>query len=273
MVAKPVATSDREFEPDVKMSAEEFNDMMLDIAHVTKSKKVNRPVYDEEGNFIGNSKMHTFIIKNEDLAPIFEKYNIPHVDWDNPNMEPYQSETNVLKGIEELTGYNSFPYSREMYMISSQNGAKSAVANKTDPIDELKRNLKVSESEWHRETGVEFDKVKGKNYYKDDVHMTGQIRSHELSRGLEAAEQISSMYHDNAYVQLLYEALKVYDEYKQEQVNDIFASRADFLEKDTKYDSIGKSGSSKSWNKGNIANFMNDDESQKSSKEGSFEPK
>lgn len=224
-------TLTKEYKPMIEMDIQQFDNLMLDIAHITKHDKVlvNRHIQDENGNETSSrDESFTFVLDTKELFGILDKYGIPHVDASKQNVLDNTSETDVLQSIERYTGYNTFPYSRQMNLDATNYAAAESVKNGSDVVSNIKKTLSRAEKEWHEITEVPQEESHGINYYRSDAGVTQAMSKARNSRNLEFMDGIRNMYYDNAYVQLVYAAMLVYDKSKVDKVNEQFASIQDF---------------------------------------------
>ena len=211
------------YEPVVKISHEEFEQLMQELDSV-KRYNSNYDVEDEVNIFFND----------EDVFPILHKYGLVDDDdyaerMDNVrksgeegyingetnermySVNPCHMESDILKGVEKLTGYNTFPYSKQSYMTETDAAVRESILSKCDVVTALKRNLKDREERWHNESEVPIDKVTGKNIHKDDEHLYGMKKNQSQKSAIDFIGEISK-YSNNQYVKLLYDLAVQYNE-------------------------------------------------------------
>ena len=197
-------------EPKVKLTQEQFDELMQRYSQL----KSTVATYDGGYSVVVDAKTEHELLKEYGIDTEYE----PDA---NGNYPEHRFETAGLREIEQLTGYNTFPYSKTAYMYATDKAitrTKNSKNSHMDSIEALKDELKLSEKYWHEDTGVNFDEIKGKNVHKDDEHLNNMQLNQKRQSAIDFLGQISQ-YSGNQYIKMLYDfAVQYNDElYKRNQ--------------------------------------------------------
>lgn len=199
--------------PSVNLTQEQFEELMGKYAQLKTAEA------DVNGNFtVGTNVSKT--------AELLASYGIQYGDGsDEPNAK--YLEADVLREIESVTGYNTFPYCKQAYMVATDDAVAESVKSKSDVVETLKSKLRNLESDWHDSTNVKFDEIKGKNVHKDDEHLYGMKKNQSQKSAIDFLGEISK-YSNNQYVKLLYDVAVQYNQQMYDKVQEKFASQCDY---------------------------------------------